>query len=157
MSKTLKTENDSLKLENETLKRKYDSLTLDNESLKLDNESLKLVNENLNYEIKQLNENTVIESMNDMKVQLQELEDNSVQLNIYSSLKNSYKQCYNVSVSANNINDIIIEELELILHNDFTEGYKNDIIESTINNLSLVNKIINNHEEWNENICHCDI
>ena len=145
-----KTKFDSLKLE-------YDSLKLENDSLKLENDSLKLENENLNYEIKQLNENTVIESMNDMKIQLQELENNSVQLNIYSSLKNSYKQCYNVSVSANNINDIIIEELELILHNDFTEGYKNDIIESTINNLSLVNKIINNHEEWNENICHCDI
>ena len=153
MSKT--TENYSLKLEYETLKRKYDSLTLDNESLKLDNESLKLVNENLNYEIKQLNENTVIESMNDMKVQLQELEDNSVQLNIYSSLKNSYKQCYNVSVSVNNINNIIIDELDSILHSNFSDEFKNDIIESTINNLSLMSKIINNHDEWNENDCHC--
>lgn len=144
-----KTKYDSLKLEN-------DSLKLDNDSLKLENDSLKLEYANLNYEIKQLNENTVIESMNDMKIQLQELEDNSIPLNIYSSLKNSYKQCYNVSVSVNNINNIIIDDLESILHSNFTDEYKNDTIESTINNLSLITKIINNHDEWTENVCHCD-
>lgn len=124
--------------------------------LKTENESLKLEIENLQNEIKQLNENTVIESMNDMKQQLEELEDNSVPLHLFLSLKNNYKQCYNVSVSVNNINNIIIEELQQIQNNNFTEEYKSSIIDSTINSLSMISKIINNYEEWNENECHCD-
>jgi hypothetical protein len=124
-------------------------------NLKVENESLKLEIENLKNEIKQLNENTVIESMNDMKLQLQELEDNSVPLNTFLSLKNNYKECYNVSVSVNNINNVIIEELHAIRNCNFTEEYKNKIIDSSINSLSMISKIIINHEEWNENECHC--
>lgn len=135
MSKILKTENDSLKLEND---------------------SLKLQIENLRNDIAQLNENTVIESMNDMKRELEALEENSIPINLFLSLKNHYKQYYNISVSVNNINNVIIEELQQIQNDNFTEDYKSNIIDSTINSLSLMSKIINNHDEWNENQCHCD-
>lgn len=125
-------------------------------NLKLENDSLKSEIENLKNEIKQLNENTVIESMNDMKLELQALEDNSVPLNLFLSLRNNYKQSYNISVSVNNINNVIIEELQEIQHNNFTEEYKSKIIDSSINSLLMISKIINNHEEWNENECHCE-
>ena len=125
-------------------------------NLKLENDSLKSEIENLKNEIKQLNENTVIESMNDMKLELQELENNSVPLNLFLSLRNNYKQSYNISVSVNNINNVIIEELQEIQHNNFTEEYKSKIIDSSINSLLMISKIINNHEEWNENECHCE-
>lgn len=131
-------------------------LKTENDSLKLENESLKLEVENLKNEIKQLNENTVIESMNDMKRELQELEENTVPLNLFLSLRNNYKQSYNISVSVNNINNVIIEELQQIQNCNFTEEYKSSIIDSTINSLSLVSKIINNHDEWNANECHCE-
>lgn len=125
-------------------------------TLKIENDSLKLENEHLKNQIQQLNENTVIESMNDMKIKLQELEDSSVPLSLFSSLHHNYKQCFNISISINNINNIIKNELKSILYTDFTDEYKDKIIESTINSLSLVSKIIKNHEEWDENICHCD-
>lgn len=120
-------------------------------TLKTENESLKLEIECLKNEIKQLNENTVIESMNDMKIQLEELENNSISLNTFVSLKNNYKQCFNVSVSVNNINNVIIEELQTMQSCNFNENYKNKIIESTINSLLMISKIIINHEEWDEN------
>lgn len=125
-------------------------------NLKLENDSLKSEIENLKNEIKQLNENTVIESMNDMKLELQALEDNSVPLNLFLSLRSNYKQSYNISVSVNNINNVIIEELQQIQDNNFTEEYKSKIIDSSINSLLMISKIINNHEEWNENECHCE-
>lgn len=138
------------------LKTENESLKLENDSLKLENNSLKLENENLKNNIAKLNENTVIESMNDMKHKLEALEENSVPLNLFLSLKNNYKQYYNISVSVNNINNVIIEELQQIQHCNFTEDYKSNIIDSTINSLLLASKIINNHDEWNENECHCD-
>jgi hypothetical protein len=131
-------------------------LKTENDSLKLENENLKLEIKNLKNDIAKLNENTVIESMNDMKRELEVLEENSVPLNLFLSLKHNYKQYYNISVSVNNINNVIIEELQQIQNCNFTEDYKNSIIDSTINSLSLVSKIINNHDEWNENQCHCD-
>jgi hypothetical protein len=125
-------------------------------NLKLENDYLKSEIENLKNEIKQLNENTVIESMNDMKLELQELENNSVPLNLFLSLRNNYKQSYNISISVNNINNVIIEELQQIQDNNFTQEYKSKIIDSSINSLLMISKIINNHEEWNENECHCE-
>jgi hypothetical protein len=131
-------------------------LKTENENLKLENENLKLEIENLKNDIAKLNENTVIESMNDMKRELESLEENSVPLNLFLSLKNNYKQYYNISVSINNINDVIIEELQQIQNCNFTEDYKSNIIDSSLHSLSLISKIINNHDEWNENECHCD-
>lgn len=154
--------NDALKLENEALKLEINQLNenaeidkLENNTLKNVIDALKLEIENLKNEINQLNENTVIESMNDMKKQLQDLEENTVPVNVFMSLKNNYKHCYNVSISVNNINDIILEELNAMQNCNFTEDYKTKIIDSTINSLEMVSKIINNHEEWNENECHC--
>lgn len=141
------------------------SLRMEIEALCLQNSDLKKENQNLQFELNKLNENTVICSMNDMKIQFQELKDSTIPIYLYERLQDCYKKCFSIIKAIDQITSVVIDDIfylkEVIFNEDLTMSFKNKRIENQLNSinnsLSIIPKIINRDEyEFNENECYCE-
>lgn len=140
-------------------------LQLEIETLRLQNSDLKKENQNLQLELDKLNENTVICSMNDMKIQFEELKESTIPIYLYEHLKDYYKKCFSIIKAIDKITFIVIDDIfelkEIIIDENSTKLFKNKSIENQLNSINnsllMIPKIINRDEyEWNENECYCE-
>jgi len=109
-------------------------------NLKQDYENLRLENQKLKTQIEDLNENTVINSMNDMKKEYEQLKQESISLDTYLDLRELYKVSIYTNKSITNINDIIINDLNTLIetfdNDNLTQSYKKMRTETLVNNIS---------------------
>ena len=121
------------------LQDKIDNLIKDNNQLKIS--------------LDNLNENTVIQSMNDMRDEYLELQQNSISYDVYFDIKNDHKFLLSINKAISQINNINIKHLniliERLMHINITPNDKN-IINNTLNSLKnrlgLIDEIICNYE-----------
>ena len=128
------------------------------QKLKLENEALKLENENLKMQIQELNENTVIQSMNDMKEQYEQLKNNTVSLHMFENLRETHTQSLKILNSVDSINRIIIDDFAHFrkYEKSMNEEYRISQMDFIANSMRMISKIILKYnEEW-ETECHCD-
>ena len=136
----------------------------ENQDLKNENQDLKNENLDLKRQLQELNENTIVESMNDMKHQYEVLKNNSVSFNTFLNLKNYYKESCNTNISINSINNIILEDFQDFydtINSTLAEPYKSQRIKTmfySINSsLLIISKLIDkNEDQWSENMCDCE-
>lgn len=140
------------------------NLKTENDSLKIKLNNILLENQLLEKQLSKLNENTIVESMNDMKLELEQMQENTVPIQIMYNLKEHLKQSKNTISSINSINSILIDDLchfkYLINNKNVTKENKDEYIEkySIIfqNTFVLIKKIINKFEEEYCDECDCD-
>jgi hypothetical protein len=125
----------------------------------------KLLNENevLKKTISELNENTIIESMNDMKIRYQELMNSTVSLEKYNTIQSMFKKAVKVINGIEIINDLSIQKIigfnNYIQETNPGEFYKkiSDQISAHINFCSIIDSTIAKYEqEYLDNYCDCD-
>ena len=112
---------------------------------------------------KQLNENTVIESMNDMKEQYEELKRESVSRELYDQLIYDYKNLIKLKTTLETINNLNIRNI-MMLHISIKNDEENKTIPKNIEynirdiskNSRIMQELINFNEEDNECTCHYD-
>jgi H2-forming N5,N10-methylenetetrahydromethanopterin dehydrogenase-like enzyme len=142
---------------------------MSNKNLKTENDSLKIKLNNillekqlLEKQISELNENTIIESMNDMKLELEQMQENTVPIQLMYNLREHLKQSKNTISSINSINSILIDDLYNFkyLINDKNITNKDEYFEKyfTIfqNTFGLIKKIVNKYEEDYSDVCDCE-
>jgi hypothetical protein len=142
---------------------------MSNKNLKTENDSLKIRLNNillekqlLEKQISELNENTIIESMNDMKLELEQMQENTVPIQLMYNLREHLKQSKNTISSINSINSILIDDLYHFkyLINDKNITNKDEYFEKyfTIfqNTFGLIKKIVNKYEEDYSDVCDCE-
>jgi hypothetical protein len=97
---------------------------------KLCNKITELETENncLKKKLLDLNENTIVESMNDMKLQFEEWKENSICLDDFDNLKDYYIRNFEISKTIKTINGIMIDNLM-----SFKNGCTNDTIKMVEN------------------------
>lgn len=83
----IKKEHDKLKKEHVEIKKEYDKLKKEYEKLKRDHVEIKKEHEDLKYDY---SENTIIQSMNDMKEKYDELVSKSIPIYRYDYLKKTH-------------------------------------------------------------------
>jgi hypothetical protein len=128
-------------------------------------------NTTLKAQLAELNENTVISSMNDMKERYEHLVENTVSIHKYESLKDYYKRVLQNIKTINTIN-IVNRENTLTL-NRFLESYTKekrahydeafrdkkviDFLKSILDRTHLIMEIYSrDDEEWDEYECCCE-
>lgn len=95
----------------------------------------------LNKKLEELNENTIVQSMNDMKHDYEELLQNSVCLNQYEHWKEYYTRYFNMSKTVEQMNSLKIEDLNSLL--EFIENYNPEIHNYDANvKATHVNKVL---------------
>lgn len=83
------------------LSEKYDKVVSENETLK--------------SRLAELNENTVISSMNDMKDEYDKLMRSSVSIDKFMHVKCNYKQCQDVTKTVNGVNNVNIDQINSLI------------------------------------------
>jgi len=73
--------------------------------LEMDNLKLKQENQSLTVQLNELNENTIVQSMNDMKTRYEQLERTSIPIRDYQYLKMEMKDYKRQTIAINKIND----------------------------------------------------
>lgn len=143
-------------------KKRVQELVERNCYLEKQNDTFKIKIEALEKELDDLNENTVISSMNDMKEQYEELVNNSVCCHKFYSLQSFYKQNLNTLKSVDAIGNVIYDNvLSLLLfmdNNHYDEALRNNNIKHHLHSikdrLQLICEIIaKNDDEWYESTC----
>jgi hypothetical protein len=139
------------------LKRTNQILTEENEALK---KQVKI----LQTELDDLNENTIISSMNDMKRCYEDLVANSVCNHRFNYLKSYCKRYFNIIRTLDMINKTIFDNLIALMSfiNNYSDEYdetskeariKFDIT-STIDRVQLMSEIIHrDSDEWEDQDC----
>ena len=140
-----------------------------NQVLVEENEALKKQVRSLQMQLDNLNENTIINSMNDMKRCYEELVANSVCNHRFNNLKNYYKRYFNIVRTIDMIHMTIFDNLMALM--SFINNYTNEDIQdynesskesrikfditSTIDRIQLVTEIIHREsdDEWEDNEC----
>ena len=144
-------------------KKRLQELVEKNCYLEKQNEAFKNKIESLEKELSNLNENTVISSMNDMKEQYEDLMNNSVCNHKYYSLHSYYKRNLNLLKSIDTIGNVVYDNvLSLLLfidNNHYDQGLKDNNIKHNLGSikdrLQLICEIIGKeeHDEWYESTC----
>lgn len=132
-----------------------------------ENANLKLQVETLSSQMAELNENTVISSMNEMKERYDKMIASTVCINKYFNLKMYYTKYLNLAKTIENVNSIIHDDVLNLTH--FLEVYKpnhsgfseeiksrrltNDLMHIS-NRLLMITQLINkDDDEWSDNEC----
>lgn len=137
------------------------------ETLLQENKLLKTRNEFLEEKIKSLNDNTVIESMNDMKEQFLELQRNTIPKGVYFQQRHDNKRLtklMNTIELINNSNLNKVQELSQFI-NCYNDNHEEEIpdgfthicdidLDQLTNNLNLIDEFINDND--NDNECSCN-
>lgn len=138
------------------------------ETLLQENKLLKTRNEFLEEKIKSLNDNTIIESMNDMKEQFLELQRNTIPKGVYFQQRHDNKRLTKLVnaielINSSNLNKV--SELSRFI-NCYNENHEEEEIPDSFthicdidldqltNNLNLIDEFINDLEDDNE--CSCN-
>jgi cell division septum initiation protein DivIVA len=93
----------------------------DYEILRQENEALQTEVISLQHQLEDLNENTVISSMNDMKEKYEHLVENTVSINDFLSVKDDYLKYLYLVKTLENINKVILNEATCL--NTFVSAY----------------------------------
>jgi hypothetical protein len=114
---------------------------------------LETENNSLKKELLNLNENTIVESMNDMKIQFQELKENSINVDDFDNLKDYYIRNFEISKSIKTINQIMIDNLMEFKHltNDqsssqMVENRITRYVDKTMHYYQLINDICSRYD-----------
>lgn len=143
-------------------KKRVQELVERNCYLEKQNETLKNKIDSLEKELEDLNENTVISSMNDMKDRYEELVNNSVCCHRFYSLQSYYKRNVNIIKSIETIGCIVYDNvLSLLLsidNNYYDQSIRDNNIKHNLNSIKdriqLICEIIGKEdEEWYESNC----
>lgn len=125
----------------------------------------------LNEQLEELNENTIISSMNDMKLKYEFLVNHTVGIRKYENLKSYYKTASQMNTTINTINIVNHENtvsLKTFLENytanctHFDEVYRNrrvaSYLKSIQDRIQLMMEIYSrtDDEEWDECECFSD-
>jgi hypothetical protein len=100
--------------------------------------------------------------MNDMKLELEQMQENTVPIQLMYNLREHLKQSKNTISSINSINSILIDDLYHFkyLINDKNITNKDEYFEKyfTIfqNTFGLIKKIVNKYEEDYSDVCDCE-
>jgi DNA-binding transcriptional regulator GbsR (MarR family) len=143
--------------ENENIQNsnKKPQIEIDMEIFKLCNKIKKLETENnsLKKELLDLNENTIVESMNDMKIQFEELKENSISIDDFDNLKDYYIKNFEISKTIKTINQIMMDNLMEFKHftnNEYTsqmvENKRTRYIDKTMHYYQLINEITSRYD-----------
>ena len=137
------------------------------ETLLQENKVLKARNEFLEEKIKLLNDNTVIESMNDMKEQFLELQRNTIPKGVYYQQRHDNKQLTKLMNAIELINNSNLNKTHELLRfiNCYNDNHEEEIPDSfrdvcqfdldhLLNNLNLIDEVINDADSDNE--CSCN-
>jgi hypothetical protein len=144
-------------------KKRVQELVEQNRYLEKQNETLKEQVRCLEDELGELNENTVISSMNDMKERYEELVNNSVCCHKFYSLQACYYKYSTTLKSIELINSVIYDNVvstRTCFENDYYDNaLKQNTIKNNLNNIrdriQLICEIISKeYEEWEDNKCH---
>jgi len=110
----------------ETLIEEINKITLENSKLKLENMKLQQEKQEFKKQLEDLNENTIIQSMNDMKIRYEQLEMNSVPYEKYDYVTMLIVEYKKQNITIDKINDKNKIELETFYNN-----YKNTTMDKT--------------------------
>ncbi len=116
-------------------------------------------NQELKIKLNSLNENTIVQSMNDMKAKYDELMESTVSINAYIGLKDDKKNSDGIITTISHINLNLKEHIDrlqkLIMHSKdtahLTKEFMDNRIDSTLeyidDKLELIIEIINSNED----------
>ena len=138
------------------------------QDLQHENESLKLQVQTLKSQLDDLNENTVISSMNEMKERYDHMMENTVCINKFYNLKNYYTRYLTLARTVDNVTDVIRDDVNRLIHflsfykpghatfNEETKEKRINVDLSDISNrLLMVTQLLNREDdEWTE--CECE-
>lgn len=113
-------------------------------------------NTTLKEQLSQLNESTVISSMNDMKEKYEYLEENSVCIHQFLDLKQYYKESFDTLKTITNINEIIQKRIGFIYNTlkDNEEEFKK-IEKYIVDSVGLNCDMITNYSNLIDEIVMC--
>lgn len=143
-------------------KKRLQELVERNCYLEKQNEAFKTKIISLEKELDNLNENTVISSMNDMKERYDELVNNTVCSHNFYSLQSYYKRnsdlLKSIDVIGNIIYDNVLSLLLFIDNNHYDQGLRDNNIKHNLGSikdrLQLICEIIGkDDDEWCESSC----
>lgn len=133
------------------------------QELESQNELLKSKIDSLEQDLEELNENTVISSMNEMKEQYEDLLNNSVCSHKFYSLESYYKRSMNIIKTVDTITGVLYDNVLSTLlfmdsNNCSNESIKKNTIKHNMNSikdrLQLICEIISKDEdEWVDTQC----
>ncbi|NDD83202.1 hypothetical protein EB118_10700 [bacterium] len=141
--------------------------------LEAENKMLKANVLELQAELDNLNENTVISSMNDMRDRYNFLVESSVCQHRYASLKYQYKRCLGICKTVENVTNLIFDKLMQlnVFLDQYTPNrthYVDDVHQSRIKNdvillrdrIQLILELLDTYVDDYEDTCdveHCEI
>lgn len=144
-------------------KKRIQELVEQNNYLESQNELLKSKIDSLEQDLEELNENTVISSMNEMKEQYEDLLNNSVCSHKFYTLESYYKRSTNMLKTIDTIATILYDNVLSTLlfmdgNNCSNEAIKKNTIKHNMSSvkdrLQLICEIINkDDDEWSDNQC----
>lgn len=150
------------KQEQEDLKKLLLESTKENTLLLLEIKYYKTENNSINKKLKELNENTIVESMNDMKIQYQQLVETTVPIDLYTSIKYDVKQFKKIINTVDLLTDINIDcinnLIEFCKNENENNNYKDKIIIDLLElgySFSIFKNLYRNH--YNDFECDCNL
>lgn len=135
------------------------------QDLQKENANLKIQVQSFQSQIADLNENTVISSMNEMKERYDTMIENTVCKHKFFDLKSYYTRYFNLAKTIDNVNDVIREDINRLIHfvnfynpdyTNFSEDTRNKRVNSDLadvsNRLLMVSQLINRQveDEWSD-------
>ena len=137
------------------------------QTLNQENDFLRQQVISLEQKLRDLNENTVISSMNDMKKKYEHLLENTVSVDEFLSVKNDYKKYLYLAKTLENINKVILNDatsLNIFLTAytvdnapNYSKIYKKKRITSGIDEIQQRLEIAMDIIELQEDNCTCNI
>lgn len=133
-----------------------------------ENANLKLQVNTLSSQIADLNENTVISSMNEMKERYDKMIATTVCINKFLNLKFHYTRYFNLAKTVDNVSSIIQDDVINLMHFldyykpennvSFSEETKKNRLANDLKNISnrllMVSQLVNRDEdEWSDTEC----
>lgn len=132
-------------------------------------DTLRAENMKLKGELQSLNENTVISSMNDMKMQYEELKRNTICLEQYMEVKMDSKRYFYLLKTVDNINSTIISDLFNLMNlikrcqdGEMKHWNEEDRTKHTLKHLqdlktkiSLIEEMIDRQTDDHDHECEC--
>lgn len=148
-------ENENTPITNKKTQLFFGGSVTDIEIRKLRDKIIELETENnsLKKELEQLNENTIVESMNDMKTQFEELKENSICIHEFDNLKDYHARHLEISKSIKTINQVMIDNLMEFKHltsdkssSQMIENRMTRYVDKTMHYYQLINDICSRYD-----------
>ncbi|NBU33956.1 hypothetical protein EB118_03055 [bacterium] len=128
--------------------------------LEVENQALRQKVQELEDELKELNENTVIASMNDMRDRYNDMVSTSVCLHRFNNVKTHYKQNFAMCKTIENISSLLFDKLMYMVI--YTDQVKNELsdfdrirkdIRSVRDRVQLILELLERTDELEYDMC----